>query len=395
MSSEEGVGLNILMFNYEYPPLGGGGGIATEIIAAELARRHRVVVVTSGAFGLPVREERLGVEIRRVPVVGRGDLSVASLRSMLMFPPAVWWTAARELKTERFDVVNAHFAVPTGPASLPVAGLLGIPHVLSIHGGDIYDPSKRLSPHRWALLRRVVSMVLKRSDDVVAQSANTRANAYQYYSYTGPIGVIPLGMRFPAPPTASRGQLGIPPDRFVLITVGRLIARKGMDRLLHAVAELKEKSVHLLVVGSGPELEPLLALSVELGISERVDFTGWVDEERKWELLRAADAYVSTSLHEGFGLVFLEAMAMGLPVVATDEGGQVDFLVDGETGYVTPGGAHEATVRAIEALIDSPATARRMGKENISRVDEYRAERCGRRYEELLERVVTARRSRP
>lgn len=376
------------MFNYEYPPLGGGGGVSHEIIAEELARRHRVVLITSGAPDLPKREERGGVEIRRVPVVGRSEHSVASLSSMLSYPPTAFWEGLSDLDAESFDVVNGHFAVPTGPASLSVAKCLGIPHVLSIHGGDLYDPSKRLSPHRWALLRWVVTRIMRESDEVVAQSTNTRANAYRYYGYRGPIPIIPLGLRFPSPPSVSREQLEIPTDRFVLVTIGRLVARKGLDDLLRIFARFRGRPVHLLIVGSGPEQEPLERLAAELGISDVVEFTGWITEERKWGLLRAADAYVSTSLHEGFGLVFLEAMAMGLPVIAPDHGGQVDFLVDGETGYVTPAGDHDATVRAIEALIDAPADADRIGRSNESRVDEYRAEQCGRRYEELFERVV-------
>lgn len=379
------------MFNYEYPPLGGGGGVSHEIIAEELARRHRVVLITSGAPDLPKREERGGVEIRRVPVVGRSEHSVASLTSMLSYPPTACWEALSDLHVDSFDVVNGHFAVPTGPASLSVAKLLGIPHVLSIHGGDIYDPSKPLSPHRWALLRWVVATIMRGSDEVVAQSTNTRANAHRYYAYRGPIHIIPLGLRFPPAPAASRERLEIPTDRFVLITIGRLVARKGLDDLLRIVARLRSRRVHLLIVGSGPERDSLERLAAELGISDVVDFTGWITEERKWKLLRAADAYVSTSLHEGFGLVFLEAMAMGLPVIAPDHGGQVDFLVDGETGYVTPSGDHEATVRAIEAMIDAPADAERMGSSNESRIDEYRAERCGRRYEELFERTVRQR----
>lgn len=385
--------MNILMFNYEYPPLGGGGGVAHSVIAEELARRHRVVVVTSGTHGLPKQEERAGVEIRRVRVPGRGSRSVASLSSMLGYPPAAWWEAARVVRDGSFDVINSHFAVPTGPASLPVARIAGIPHVLSIHGGDIYDPSKRLSPHRWAILRRIVSGILEGSDEVVAQSENTRSNAYQYFSYKGPIHVIPLGIHFPSPPTVSRDVLGIPSDRFVLITVGRLVSRKAVDRLIRIMAELRGTPAHLIVVGAGPELEPLKGLSRQLGVSDWVVFTGWVSEERKWELLRAADAYVSTSLHEGFGLVFLEGMAMGLPVIAPDHGGQVDFLVDGETGYVTPAGDDAATRKAIAALMDSPSRVKRMGKRNLARVDEYRAQRCAERYEALFEGLVATRKS--
>ena len=311
---------------------------------------------------------------------------------MLAYPPLAWREAFRLLRRDTFDVVNAHFAIPTGPASLPVARLAGLPHVLSIHGGDIYDPSKRLSPHRWTILRRVVSVVLSASNEVVAQSENTRANAYEYYSYDGEICLIPLGVRIPVRPVVSRRSLRLPEDRFILIAVGRLVPRKGIDRLLRIMRHFVSMPIHLLVVGAGPELEPLKRLSHEIGVAEQVEFTGWVSDERKWELLRVADAYVSTSLHEGFGLVFIEAMAMGLPVVALDHGGQMDFLKSGETGFVAPAGDDSAVIQAISSLMSRPVEARRMGEENITRAENYRAERCANRYEELFERVIDASR---
>lgn len=376
------------MFNYEYPPVGGGGGVAHEVISEELAKRHQVTVVTSKISGLPAREERGGVAIRRVAVLGRNSRSVASLSSMLTYPPSAWLESARLLRKGSYDLVNAHFAVPTGPASLPVAKMAGIPHVLSIHGGDIYDPSKRLSPHRSAVLRGAVRTVLKGSDEVVAQSRNTVENARRFYDFDGPIRIIPLGLRLPPRPEASRTTLGLPEDRFILITVGRLVARKAVDRLIRVLRELRDSRAYLLVVGSGPELESLKALCGGLGVEDSVRFTGWIEDAEKWQLLRASDAYVSTSLHEGFGLVFLEAMAMGLPVIAPDHGGQVDFLRDGETGYVTPAENDQAVAAAIRALLSDPAEAERMGEVNLERAGRYRAERCAGEYEALFEQVV-------
>jgi glycosyltransferase involved in cell wall biosynthesis len=372
------------MFNYEYPPVGGGGGVVHEVIAEELARRHRVVVVTSGYDELPRREIRGGVEIVRVPVLGRSEAAVASLVSMLSFPPSAWAAAWRLLRRERFDVVNAHFAVPTGVGSLPPARLARVPHVTSLHGGDIYDPSKRFAPHRVAFLRAAVTGVLRGSDAVVAQSTNTRENVYRYYGYRGPITIIPHGIRTPATPPASRAQLGLPENGFVGVTVGRLVPRKGLDRLLAALARPACAPVHLVVVGEGPELGPLRARAAALGLSDRVRFAGRVDEERKWQLLRAANAYLSATLHEGFGLVYLEAMAAGLPVVTPDHGGQSDFLEDGVTGWLVPPGNDEALASAIARLLASPDRREAMRRQNRLRSERFTAERCAAAYEQLF-----------
>jgi glycosyltransferase involved in cell wall biosynthesis len=149
--------------------------------------------------------------------------------------------------------------------------------------------------------------------------------------------------------------------------------------------------VHLVVVGEGPELGPLRQLAAVRGLAGRVRFAGRVDEERKWQLLAAADAYLSATLHEGFGLVYLEAMAAGLPVVTPDHGGQSDFLEDGVTGWLVPPGDDEALAAAIARLLTSPERREAMRRENALRAERFTAERCASGYEELFSSIVHRR----
>lgn len=380
--------MRLLMFNYEYPPLGGGGGVSHALIAGELARRHRVVVVTSAFPGLPQREIVDQVEVVRVPVLGRNRQFVASLSSMLSYPVSAYRAGMRLLAREEFDLVNAHFAVPTGPGSLAVARRARLPHVLSVHGGDIYDPTKRLSPHRNAPLRAAVRSVLRGSSVVVAQSTDTGQNVARLYGFDGPLEVIPLGIRPPVTaPKLSRGALGLPADRLLAVTVGRLVERKGVSRLVRALADDSLARLDLVVIGDGPEGDALRSLVAKLGVAGRVHFVGAVDNERKAQLLAAADLYVSASLHEGFGLVYLEAMAAGLAVVAPDHGGQTDFLADDVTGRVVPAHDQHALVRAIAWVAEHPDARTRYARENLTRWRRFTVERCAERYERLFERV--------
>lgn len=384
--------MNILTFNYEYPPVGGGGGVVHALIAEELARRHRVVVVTSRVGKLATQEVVNGVEVHRVPVIGRSDPAAAPVISMLAYPPSAWLAATRLIRRERFDVVNGHFAIPTGPVSLPAARLAHVPHILSLHGGDIYDPSKRLSPHRFAVLRYTVTRVLRWSDVVIAQSTNTRDNVYRYYPYRGAVEIVPLGIRIPAVTPAPRSSLGLPEGVFLLVTVGRLVPRKAVDELLRILARPGFQSLHLAVIGAGPELSPLQALAGQLRLGSRVHFLGRLSEEAKWQVLMASNAYASTTMHEGFGLVYVEAMAAGLPVVTYDNGGQTDFLADGVTGRLVSAGHQDDMADALAALAANPEAARQMGEANRSRAERHRIEVCAAAYEQIFEHAVAQHR---
>jgi len=383
--------MRILTFNFEYPPLGGGGGVVHELIAQEMATRHRVVVITSSFGDMPPRELRDGVEIIRVPILGRKIDSASTLTSLLSYPPGAWRAAQGLLRHERFDIIHSHFAVPTGIGSLPPALVAGIPHVISLHGGDIYDPSKRLSPHRLPLVRPAVSWVMRRSDAVVAQSENTRENAYRYYSYRGPIHMVPLGIRQPAFPRISRAEAGLPTDRFLAVTVGRLVRRKQIDLLLEALIDPACQDVDLVVVGDGPEREALESRTRELGLSERVHLAGQVSEERKWQILGAADLFVSATAHEGFGLVFLEAMAAGLPIVTFNHGGQVDFLREDVHGHLVELGDVQGLSTAMAHVRADPESASRYRENCLRAAPDHDIRVCALAYESLFEEVLERR----
>jgi glycosyltransferase involved in cell wall biosynthesis len=233
--------------------------------------------------------------------------------------------------------------------------------------------------------------VLRGSDAIVAQSINTRDNVRKYHRFPGPIEVIPLGIRQPVVPARSRQVLGLPEGVFLGVTVGRLIPRKRIDLLLRALSRPENATVHLVIIGTGPEMEPLMGLAAHLRLGPRVMFAGHVEEARKWQLLQASDAYLSATMHEGFGLVFLEAMAAGLPIVCPDYGGQTDFLRDGETGFLVPAGDEGALSAAIAGLHQDRSRALSMGRSNLALAPRYRIELCAKAYEQLFARVVQQR----
>jgi glycosyltransferase involved in cell wall biosynthesis len=263
-----------------------------------------------------------------------------------------------------------------------------VPNVLSILGGDIYDPSKSLSPHRTPFVRGVVRRMLRRADAVVAESSDIRHRALEYYGVNREIDLIPLGVRSQSFKPVARAALGLPEDTLVLVTVGRLVRRKGVGELVELAAALDEQHpATLVVIGAGPERGEIEA-AASAQRPGLVVLPGRVSEQRKAELLMAADVYVSASRHEGFGIVFLEAMKCGLPVVCYAAGGQTDFLVDAESGFLADPGDRDGLLRGLRALASDPQLRRRMGAFNAQAVKELSVDRCVDRYARLFREVL-------
>lgn len=388
--------MRILFVNYEYPPLGGGGGVSMRDLAVELATRHDVLVLTSGTRDLPRRERLDGVEIARVPVPGRSSRAVASLSSMAGFI----WRGRREglrIAAEfRPDVINTWFALPSGPVGDCLARRLGRPNLLDLHGGDVYDPTKRLSPHRWRLLRGMVGRLIRSANRVAAVSSELRDRAGQYCHVDATsMLVLPGGLPPPRVQPLSRPELGLPPEAFIIATVGRLISRKAFHRLIEALARLDDPRAHLLLIGEGPLRDQLEALAATLGVADRVHFAGRVDEARKFRLLMASDVFALSSLHEAYGIVYLEAMHSGLPVTSSIQGGQRDFLAHERNALVVSDSEPAGYAAAWRRLMADEPLRQRLADGARETAAELTVTRMTERYEAVFEEMLREHESRP
>lgn len=363
--TDSGEQLRILVLCYEYPPIGGGGGVGAQQYAEAWAEAgHEVTVLTSLARGLERRETVRGVDIVRVPALGKKERATATVLSMAWYLASGFvHTLLRPRRFRRFDVINTHFSIPTGPLGVWVRRLSGAPQLLTIIGGDIYDPTKASSPHRSALLRRVNRYLIDHADRVVAISSDTRRRAVEHYGVTRTIDVVNYGFRPVEIPAATREELGLAADRYYLVSVGRLVDRKGFDHLIRALAALPA-DIHLLIIGDGPLEASLRGLARDAGVAERVHLVGYLPRDRILAHLSVADCYVLSSIHEGLGIVVQEAMYAGLPVVSTDDGGQVDLLTEGRNALLVPPADEGALAAAIRRLYDEPELAAQMRDHN-------------------------------
>jgi glycosyltransferase involved in cell wall biosynthesis len=147
----------------------------------------------------------------------------------------------------------------------------------------------------------------------------------------------------------------------------------------------------LLIIGDGPDKPKLQDLARTLHVADRAVFLGNIPDETKFHLLNIADIYVSAASHEGFGLVFLEAMAVGLPIISYDSGGHTDFLSDGKTGFLASLGDRAALIRSTQILSKDAALRRQMGQFNQRHVEHYYIENCAAKYHALYETVISER----
>lgn len=378
----------LLIINYEFPPLGGGGGVASYDLAAEWVKNYEVDVLTSSFKDLPKFEKYKGINVYRVKVLFRSSRDAASFVSMLSYLVSAFFKGLVLAKKRKYSVINTHFAVPSGPLGCLISKLFKIPNVLSIHGGDIFDPSKKMSPHRSFIFRKIVRLVLNNSNRIVAQSTNTKENAVKYYNPVKDIDIIPLAFH---PPKINNGKFILPnyvKGDFSMITIGRLVKRKSIETIIEALSELKNKKIKLYILGDGPEKEFLQDFAVKSGVSDNIYFAGFVTEKRKYEYLKQSNAYIMTSLHEGFGIVFMEAMEFSLPIISTNHGGQTDFLFDNKNAILIDVKDVKGCIKAVKKLITDKKLYHKLSVNNKNDVRKFYAGNIASQYEEIFRKLA-------
>lgn len=367
--------MRVLLLNYEYPPNGGGAGVATEMLGRSLAARGiRVDVVTAGAADgaetLTLRDELAGdegtltvhrVKCRRTAVhqAGMGDAASYLLAAL----PVI----RRLLETHRYDVAHFFFSLPTG-ALLPFLDLGGVAVVVSLRGSDVpgYDPHNRAVSCAHLLLRPLTRWIWRRADRVVAVCDSLGALGLRTLP-TLRYAVVHNGVdleRFrPALTRAWRR------DRIRCLAVTRLVERKGLRDLIQAFARLERGRFELEIVGAGPDEASLHELAAAEGLAGVVRFLGALDRNGVAERYRAADLFTLPSSAEAFGNAFAEALASGLPIVGTDVGGIPELVDHGVNGLLVPPGAPAALADAIRTLADDPDRRREMARRNRARAE--------------------------
>jgi glycosyltransferase involved in cell wall biosynthesis len=342
--------MRILLINYEYPPVGGGAATATEAIAKALVDLgHRVVVLTGRFKDLPEVSEVEGIAVHRIPSLRRArDRSgISEMASFviagLIFVPAI-------IRKQQIEGAIVFFSLPCGPIGLLGRWMYGVPYVVSLRGGDVpgNEPSLNFFHHFSAPVRRAA---LKNASAIVANSEGLRKMAEAADPF--PVRVIPNGVDsdffVPVQPKPARKAENV----LRILFVGRFQEQKNLGFLFEQVAQLSPGTYELHLVGDGPEKQRLRRLADQIGIAAMITWYGWLARDDVREAYRAADCLINPSLYEGMPNVVLEAMACGLPVIASKVPGNDELVLDGKTGFLFDLQNPAALISALMQLHDA------------------------------------------
>jgi len=295
----------------------------------------------------------------------------ASLAGFATAAPEAWrrWRAAhREFAP---DVLHVQCFGPNGAWALALSRRTGTPLVVSSHGETMADDHDAFGGS--ALLRRSLTRAVVEAVVTTGCSESVLADLRARFGLTGGV-VVPNGVDLAA---HALGPAGPPPHRgepAVVLGVGRLEHNKGFDLLVDAVARVHAEGrapARLVLVGSGSQAERLRERASSLGIGDRLELTGALDESGVDAWLRRASVVVVPSRVEAFGIVALEAWRAGAPLVATSRGGPATFVSDDVDGLLVDPTDEHALADAIGALLEDPSRAHRLAAAGLERVRGY------------------------
>ena len=378
----------ILLLTSSYPS---NTGTDTRSFMSDLAYvlscHYRVSVLCPHQAGLPYREERNGLTIIRFPYwfpsSGEQLNKAGGLLSSIAESPLVsiqiipfcicqFFMTWRIMRREHIDIIHSHWLIPQGL----VAGILhfftGVPHISSVHGTDIH----LISSHR--IMHPVLRFIAHSSQCITANSSHTaKLLSAIVKAEECKIQVLPMGIHASEYDRPNSKNLTWDRNKKVILFVGRLIRWKGVQTLIISMKEVKRvwPESRLVIIGEGPMREELEEVAAGNQVSSSVIFLGRQEKEVLLSYYKNSDVFVLPSIvyqdqTEGLGVVLLEAMASGIPVIGSNTGGIPDIITDGVNGTLVPPGNPDALAEAIINIFSDRELADNFRKAGIKTVQE-------------------------
>jgi D-inositol-3-phosphate glycosyltransferase len=386
----------------------GGQNVYVEAVARRLAKDgHRVDVFTRRTQPRVAEavEWRRGARTIHVPAGPPADIAKEDLLAY-MPPFRDWMLRYFEHQTREYDVIHANFWM-SGLVAADIKARTGIPYVVTFHALGKVRRKHQGGADRFPDARfEIEERVAREADLVIAECPEDARDLVELYGASPDrLRVVPCGfdaqLFSPVDRDIARKRLGLDPREEIVLQLGRLVPRKGVDNVIEAMALVRdrhERFVRLLVVGGSerepnpdrdPELARLMALVAERRLEDRVTFVGRRDRAELRDYYGAADIFVSTPWYEPFGITPVEAMACGVPVIGSAVGGIKSTVADGETGFLVPPRDPAALAYRIARTFERPGLLAALGRQALRRANSlYTWERVTRLLESAYEEVI-------
>ncbi|MDD5725928.1 MAG: glycosyltransferase [Patescibacteria group bacterium] len=357
--------MKILLINYEFPPFGGGGGRISYEVAKILSKQIDVDILTAYDYNHKIHPEKIeGVELVTVPSF-RMSLLQCGLRGMISFVCFAVPAMQKALRNNHYDLIHYFFSIPTGLVSLFQDKKT--PYIVSLNGGDVPYYTTQESSFLQMAIQPINKTIVKRASAVTAVSGDLASFAKKQFGRDD-ISVIHNGIntgnfcRSPQRETRNNGIVR-------LICVSRLAQWKRIDLLIRALQGMT--GVVLEIIGDGGYRQELKRLVRDLKLESIVTFRGYVKNGDLKNFLQVSDVFVLPSNADSFGIVFLEAMACGLPVIGCRAGGVPEVIADGQTGLLVQPNDLDSLRSAIKSLVDNMELRAKMGNAGLQRAKDF------------------------
>ena len=361
----------------------GGQNIYVNHVARTLARAgHQVDVLTrrDDPHLPPVVDLQPGLRVIHIPA---GPASFVRKEALIEHMPEFALVTEKLMRgSVPYDVAHANFFM-SGMVAQRLKASFGLPFVMTFHAlGRVRKEHQKEADGFPAERGAIEESLVRDADAVVAECPQDKSDLVRLYGadpaslWTVPCGYDPLEFS-PLPRSEARRQLGLDPEEFIVLQLGRLVPRKGIDNVIRSLAALpRGVPARLLVVGGDsavpdetrtPEIARLRQVARDCGVEARVTFTGQRQRSELRTYYAASDVFVTTPWYEPFGITPLEAMACGVPVVGSAVGGIQYSVADGVAGFLVPPNDPVALAARLAQLHANPALASALGRGGIQR----------------------------
>lgn len=366
--------------NYSEYTCGGAELVAHNLTVSIAQKGHEIVVFTTSISSKDTIERHNNVELYRYSK--NFSIGAANISPKLLYKPL----------GHEVDIVHAHAGNPPAPiAAYWYAKKKHKPFVVSCHGDVQWNWGGFVRRTSVCLYGKyILDKILSYADVVISASEYYINNSKFLWKYRDKIVVIPYGINLADfdiqyLKDECRAKLGLPSDDRIVLFLGGFAPHKGPDVLLKAMPKIVNEApdAKLVFVGNGRMRAELEGLSKKLDVEEHIKFAGFVDNISKALYYKSSDVFVLPSFSECSPLVNLEAMACGIPIVASNIGGVPDSVSDGENGLLVPPGDPEALADAIIYLLENEDVGKRMGKNGRTKVEYYSWEKVAEETEKV------------